>query len=161
MKLLFLLLIGLAAAGSAAAQSKAILAFQKADQIVLVSHEDYGGLVDKQGREIPAPPLVVHNKPNYPVFLKSSVLLANERATLIRMLARPFKDRQIVSAQCCEPHHTIFLVNKSHTSYIDICFGCRCVDMSPDLYTLDDFDNRKWKEVKTFFDKLGLAYPNR
>ena len=127
-----------------------------ADTIVLASHEDFRAMVDKAGNPVLVPKWVVGGHPNYKALLKHKRLLSAQRIELSRILLRPFRDNKIVTMQCCEPHHIIFLVRNGHTSYLDICFGCRCLDSSKDLEKLYAFDDRKWNELEKLFNKLGL-----
>ena len=127
-----------------------------AASIVVASHEDFGSLIDKAGKPIPVPKWVVGGQPNYKALLKHRTLTPAQRSELSGILLRPFLDRSITTMHCCEPHHILFLVGNGHTSYLDICFGCRCLDSSPDLAKLYAFDDRKWAEVEKFFTKLGL-----
>ncbi|MEO6233326.1 MAG: hypothetical protein ABJB11_18625 [Ferruginibacter sp.] len=133
---------------------------EQADSILLVSHEDTQGisLVNDLGKSIPLPKLIVSNKPNYKIFKESHLLSNQEKDTLIRILQRPFKDREIVIGKCFVPHHTIFIFKNGKTSYIDICFECLGFETSADLKELYAFDNQKWTELENYFIKLNFKY---
>jgi hypothetical protein len=132
-----------------------------ADTIVLASHEDFGSMIDKAGNSVAVPEWVVSGHPNYKALLKHKVLTPVERTELSRILLRPFRDKKITTMQCCQPHNILFIVRSGHTSYLDICFDCLCLDSSQDLSRLYVFDNRKWSELDKFFIKMGLEYVRR
>lgn len=129
-----------------------------ADTIVLASHEDFGAMIDTVGNGMPIPDWVIDGHPNYRALLKHRTLTPAQRVELSRILLRPFRDNKIVTMHCCQPHNIVFLVRKGHTSYLDICFGCRCLRSSKDLDKLYAFDDCKWSELRELFDKLGLAH---
>ncbi len=134
------------------------LKLANADTIVLASHEDFQAMVDKAGKAMPVPKWVVGGHPNYKALLKYRRLTPAQRIELSRILVRPFRDKKITTMHCCQPHNILFLVRHGHTSYLDICFGCLCLDSTKDLERLYAFDDRKWTELDKFFDKLGLGY---
>ncbi len=60
---------------------------------------------------------------------------------------------------CFEPHHTIFIFKKSKLSFVDICFTCHQFFTSPDLKnTIDEIENKKWRDLQQFYKSLGFKY---
>jgi hypothetical protein len=129
-----------------------------ADTIVLASHEDFNAMDNGTDNPVPVPAWVVNGHPNYKALLKYKALTPTQRIELSRILLRPFADKQIVTMHCCQPHNLVFLVRNGRTSYLDICFGCRCIHSSKDLAGLYALDDRKWAELRRFFTRLGLDY---
>ncbi len=129
-----------------------------ADTIVLALHEDFRARVDSAGNPVSIPAWVINGHPNYKALRKFKALTPAQRVELSRILLRPFADKQPVTMHCCEPHNLVFLICNGRTSYLDICFGCRCLDSSKDLARLYAFDNRKWTELRRFFTRLGLNH---
>jgi len=161
MKLLISLLVAYLATSLGAMAQKPnwlSLKISSADTVVLVSHDCFRCLVDSHNQPLPVPQLVVKGHPNYKAFLKRKVLASNQRAELSEILVRPFTDSVIVTMKCCEPHHTLFLVKGNHTSYLDICFTCRCLDSSKDMAALYHLTSSQWPELDRFFTRFGLAY---
>lgn len=161
MKLLIILLVVcLTTSLGAMAQKPSWLSLKisSADTIMLASHDCLGCF--DNGNDTPAPvlKLVMKGRPNYKALLKHKILTTRERVELSELLVRPFTDSVSITMHCCEPHHTLFLVKNNRTSYLDICFGCRCLNSSKDLAALYRLNNSQWPELDKFFTKLGLAY---
>jgi hypothetical protein len=129
-----------------------------ADTIVLASHEDFGSVDDGTDNPVSVPSWVVNGHPNYKALRKHKTLTLARRVELSRILLRPFADKETLTMHCCEPHSLLFIIRNGHTSYLDICFGCRCLRSSKDLARLYAFDNRKWAELRQLFTRLGLDY---
>ena len=53
--------------------------------------------------------------------------------TLIKILSRPFEDREIEVAKCFMPSSCNIYNQNGVTSYFDICFECHQFDTSEDL----------------------------
>jgi hypothetical protein len=133
---------------------------KNADTVLLVSHEDTQGVVimDSTGKRKLRQKLLVAGRPNHSIIKEQNVLTGADLDTLIKILARPYSDRQYETSKCFMPHHAIFIIRQGKTSFIEICFGCRGIDTSKDLEKLYAFDERKWTELENYFIKLGFKY---
>jgi len=129
---------------------------RSADSIILSSHT--GNRLDTVKREEIFPELLFNNRINYKIIHEKQVLLSNNLDTLIKILAMPSNDADFLGAHCCDPHHTIFIVNKSQTSYLDLCFHCFCLTTSKDLELIKGYDEPKWSALMSFFRKLAFKY---
>lgn len=131
-----------------------------ADTILLVSHEETAGIatIDKTGKYIPLPKLVIKGNPNYNIIKEKLILNNTQIKNLSKILIRPFKDSVVEAGRCFIPHHAIFLIKNKKLSYIDICFGCRVFETSRDLKRLYKFEEQKWAELENFFINLGFKY---
>lgn len=132
---------------------------KRADTILLVSHglvegstDDY---VDINGKTIPFPKLIINNKPNNSVIKNRVVLKGKKVDTLAKILERTFKD-SITNQACILTHHTIFLIKGGKTSYINLSFECRSFETSKDMKFIEQFDDRRWSELESFFRQLGF-----
>ena len=132
-----------------------------ADSVLIVSHEATTGmeLIDEKGNVLPMPKLVVNNKLNSRIVHEKKTLADTAIHRLSDILIRPFQDSLVVTAKCFIPHHAIVFYRGRHIHYIDICFGCMKIGTSGYVgVTEEDFDRRKWKELRTYFRQHGLKY---
>jgi hypothetical protein len=133
---------------------------KNADTVLVVSHEETAGvaIIDTNGKETALPKLIIDGKPNFAIIKEQELISGAKLDTLVKILERPFADRQIQMSNCFIPHHAIFILKKGKTSFVEICFGCRGIETSADLKKLYYFDNRKWSELENFFKNLGFTY---
>lgn len=133
-----------------------------ADSIILVSHELTAGIAildTVSKKEIPLPKLVIGSRRNEKIIHEAVALNVAEKAKLIKIITRPFKDSIITRAGCFLPHHAILIYCGIKLSFIDVCFGCRGIKASKDLkITSDDFDDRKWIELFAFFKNCNIRF---
>jgi len=163
-QLLTILISTLTIPSSAHSQDKGDWLVEKlrtADTVILVSHAITAGvkIVDTStGKDIPLPELIISDKPNYSIVKERQIMTGTQLDTLIKILSRPFEDREIEVAKCFMPHHAIFIIKNGVTSYFDICFECHQFDTSEDLKGIYAFDNRKWAALRNLFLELGFKY---
>lgn len=133
----------------------------KADTVLLVSHEATAGveIVDKDtGESFPPPKLIIAGKPNYSIIKEQRIVTGLQLDRLIKILNRPFRDKVLVQGKCFMPHHALFLIKNREISYIDVCFDCGNFETSADLSKIEEFDDRRWTELKNFFLGFGVTY---
>lgn len=143
-----------------------------ADSVILISHVATNENHDKPLGIVAPPGVVSDTKPivfpsflvgegiNPAIIVQRQLLSKPDVIALANIIRKPVKKSNIgYSPLCFEPHHAILIYNKGHFSYIDICFHCSDLVTSSDLKLSNmDFENGKWKEMKTFFLKHSLTY---
>jgi hypothetical protein len=136
--------------------------FQKADSVLIVSHEPTDGieLYDEQtGKSSKPAPLLIENRLNQHIIKESFRVTGPRLDTLASILARPKANRKIKTSRCFIPHHAIVVYARKSISYADICFSCRRIISSGEMNLFEgDFDDQKWKELMAFYQGYGVKY---
>ncbi|WP_018341434.1 hypothetical protein [Cytophaga aurantiaca] len=163
MKYFLIVICALAISSSALSQDNSnwlVKKIKAADTVLLISHKATAGeyYKDSTGKISPPPELIIANKLNGSIVIESKVLAGVERQTLSRILTQPLQSKNTAMANCFIPHHAILLIKDGKISYIDVCFRCHRFKESKDLENIEDFDNHKWNELKSFFVELGFEY---
>ena len=137
-------------------------ALNDAGSVIIVSHESTTGisLPDEQtGKRMPIPKLFKNGKLNYEIIHEKRNLSQPLIQKLAVVISRPFQDTVIEKGMCFEPHHAVIYYRNGKASYIDMCFGCRGIEVSKNLkITANDFDNQKWDDLVSFFRMQNMTY---
>lgn len=131
----------------------------EADSVIIVRHETL--LVPgKPGRVSTTKKIVINEKPNYSIILQSHKLDQKSIDSVVFILTKnPHGD--IVTMNCFEPHHTIYIFKKETLSYLDICFGCHRFSKSTDIKTGGhELTNETWIELESFFARRKIDNKN-
>ena len=131
----------------------------EADSVIIVKHETL--LVPgKPGRVSTTKEIVINGKPNYSIILQSHKLDHKSIDSLAFILTKK-PDGDIVTMNCFEPHHTIYIFKKETLSYLDICFGCHRFSRSNGIKTGDHkLTNETWVELESFFARRKIDNKN-
>lgn len=144
--------------------SKIISALIKADSVILISHiltEEYAAVSPSDTKKIFFP-FLVHENINPKIIIGRALLYPASLEEMIRIIGRPVKNTEWVSANCDEPHNSILFYRKGRLSYFDICFGCHRIHASKDFeykgLAQIIMDEKKWNDLKIFFKKVRVNY---
>jgi hypothetical protein len=129
------------------------------DTVLIVGH--VGRMYKDPGQNDTLPPvpnILFNGHPNFSIIKKQKTITGPELDTLISILTRPIIDTTPLTKCFFDPHHTIFLIKKGKTSFIDVCFKCQQSESSTDVNSLISFDDTKWSDLEKFFTQKGVRY---
>jgi hypothetical protein len=130
---------------------------KNADTVLLISHAHLDEIIfSGKGEEVP--PLLINGKLNRKVIKEQKIITQATLDTFISILLKPLENNTVETRRCFTPHHSVIIINKNSSSYIDLCFQCRNFETSKDLEMLDKFDEEKWSRLILFFKNLGFKY---
>jgi hypothetical protein len=131
----------------------------EADSVIIVKHETLL-VMGKPGRASTTKEIVINGKPNYSIILQSHKLDPKSIDSLAFILTKN-PDGDIVTMNCFESHHTVYIFKKEILSYLDICFGCHRFSRSKDIKTGDHkLTNETWAELESFFARRKIDNKN-
>lgn len=141
-----------------------------ADSVILISHVSVEEYYDQRdiseyqvgdsAKAVEFPSFFAGEDINPAIIMQRQLLSKQDAVVLANIIRKPVKKSRIGWLPLCfEPHHAILIYTGGHLSYIDLCFHCSNLATSPDI-ELDnmDFEDGKWKYMKSLFLKHGLTY---
>ena len=133
-----------------------------ADTVLLVSHNmTYQKIVEDKpgGKTRDSPPIVINQKINWKIIHESVVLTDSLKRRVINILTRPIINGDRNQMMCFMPHHSILLITKGKTYFIEICFACQRLVASKEIGISDiGYRDKMWPELEKLFSSVGIKY---
>jgi len=134
----------------------------QADSVFLISHEmtwpSTNVIIDSLGNELKLPHLIIRGKLNRAVVVEKKILSPAEVSALSDILTPIYEPTiRVVMSRCYDPHHSIIIIKKNKTSFIDLCFHCAAFEESKDIKGLEIRED-KWEKLYNFFKDRGFKY---
>ena len=131
-------------------KQKLKITFLKADSVKLVSHKTTSGIrITKKDRD--EQDLVRQGRVNNGIISMQALLDHQTVERIVENFTRKNSDTEVEMIKAFTPHHGIVIYNKNFISWMDIDFGARQINTSPDIKIGDNLSKSSWENLEQLF----------
>lgn len=133
-----------------------------ADSVLIISHENTAQFYIEDStvvKHLYNSSLLENGKINEKIIREKKILSKTAVQRLSKILTRIPKVHGVDMANAAERYHAVLIYKDGQVSYADIFLVGRTIRTSKDIHlSEDDFDNRKWEELWSFFLQNHINY---